>query len=273
MVFFVRTAPARLPPVPSLLVRPPGVVGPVRPTGGVVRDAKGLLVGSDGSLLAGFPPVEIALAEAAAIAILAPSRPFVVSGRDGVASTFREEGVTHAVLGFMPEDSDWPRRATFPAFVARLLETAGGSQARGMGFSRAGDAPRRPPAGEAGLRTEEGGKKTATSWPSSVFGPPSSFLPGAPVFRETATGRALAPGLPCMRSGLYVAGASAVAVNLVSEAESDNRPAPAPPDVVAVAAAPARGPKGVAATSFDAALALAALAFLAAEWLVSARRT
>jgi hypothetical protein len=37
------------------------------------------------------------------------------------------------------------------------------------------------PAGEAGSRTEDGGGKTATTQPSSVFDPPSSNLPGAPV--------------------------------------------------------------------------------------------
>ena len=128
--------------------------------------------------------------------------------------------------------------------MARALEEVcpGGEGAGGLRFARVGESPARLLAPDvAAVR-----------------------LPG---------GRDVPRGGRPLRSGLYRGDGALLAVNLVSEAESDNRPAAARALAEVGARPPAMGTDSVDGWGLAAALAAVAIALVAAEWVVSARRT
>lgn len=234
------------PPRPALLVAPGRGVGPLEILDDELRDQRGLLVATESarSPTRGFPLVEIACARARRVRILGAAEALVRSGGEILAAEIAGAGVPVFYLGFRPEDSDWPERASFPVFVARLLESFGprGGTGGRLEFARVGDVPaERLPPGAATLR-----------------------LPGGP---EVARGGRI------VEAGLYRGGDALLAANLVSEAESDNRPAPDAPPRAAGGRDEATAAETVAARGLGWAVAAAALALLAAEWLVSARRS
>ena len=272
LVIYSGAVPDDWPPAgPVVLVAPERSVGPVRLLGEEVRDVKAHFSRAAGAaagaseLVRGFPPVELRVRRAAKARILSARDPLLVSAGDGevLAAAVHDGGGEgsrrHVYLGFRPEDSDWPQRASFPVFVRRLLEsTASGEAKRGdFRFARVGEsaAGHLPP----GART--------VVLPGGTERPPEARL--------------VAAGLYSVRSakGPRGDGRGLLAVNLVSEAESDNRlagerttgtkePAASPP--AGKEALPARR---VTARDLAGAAAAIGLVLLAAEWLVTARRT
>ena len=124
-----------------------------------------------------------------------------------------EDGKARMYFAFLPSDSVWPKRPSWPVFIARILEAAG---EKGWGWLRPGA---RAPSG----------------------------LEGTP------------PGSPVLRCGLYDSAAGKVAVNLLDESESDNRPGPG----AASTAPPAGEGKELELSWVFAALALG---FILTDW-------
>ncbi len=244
------------PPAGAMLIAPGRSAGPVELAGDELRNVRAMFAGveRDDAVTRGFPPVELGVSSVARARIFTAHVPLVVSsgGAETLAAQFRDGGRPFVWLGFTPEDAGWNRRASFPVFVARALDFlggrdggrgAGGERSAGrLGFARVGESPRQ-------------------------YMPPETATARLPGGREvTREGR-------LMEAGLYRAGETPLAVNLVSERESDNRIAQvrtagerASADAKTAAAARVR--------ALDLAGALAALAcmLLAAEWIVSARR-
>jgi hypothetical protein len=143
-------------------------------------------------------------------------------------------------------------RASFPVFVARALanaRTAGKDETR-LGFAVVGDVP-------------------------------GALLPAGATQLIGPDGREASPSAVLDRVGVYAVTTtrgdgdrSALAVNLLSARESDNRPSPA------VASEAARGTSSgrstpsprVEASALASLLALVALVLCAGEWYLSARR-
>ena len=253
MLVYVGETPRRMPLIPALFVAPRGQVGPVRLLSDELRGVKGIYVETEepaegvadagASLVRGFPPVEVAVGRASRARIFGPHRPALVAGNEVLAATFTEAGVRYVYLGFRPEDSDWPSRASFPVFVARVLASVRAGPQGPLAFARTGDVP------------------------AAILGP------GVGELVNERTGRRVPGDLPVWESGLYRAGGRALAVNLLSERESDNRLAPwtgSPPDAAAVRDASARR---VTPHELAGLLSAVATALLAVEWLVSARRS
>ncbi len=249
-VVYSGEVPDQWPPErPSILIAPAKSVGPVRVLGDELRDVRGLFVNTEreGSLTRGFPPLTLGVRRAVRSRILSAHTPLITAGGETLAAQFSAGGMSHVYIGFRPEDSDdWPRRASFPVFIARALEsvrprgvpTFGGKGP--LGFARVGDS-------------------AARHLPPEVT---TVRLPG---------GGELPAGAALVESGLYRAGGGSLAVNLVSSRESDNRlgrAAPAGPQEGLAPAAARFSEKDLAG-----ALAALALALLATEWIVSARRS
>jgi len=247
LVYFAKVPPSWPPPLPAILVAPGESVGPIQVLDDELRDVRGIFVaGKDrGTPTRGFPPGGVAVKRAMRVRVLGSAEPLIESDGELLAAGIAGGGARVVYLGFRPEDSDWPRRASFPVFVARVME-AFGSRGDGKGrlrFARVGDSAARhlPP-----------GVKEAR-------------LPGgASVPRD---GRLL-------EAGLYRAGAAHLAVGLVSEVESDNRLAPiSPPSGAPMSSPPDTSRQGLSAWQLAGALVCLGLAMLAAEWLVSSRRS
>jgi len=245
LVYFGKVPPRWPPPLPAILVAPGESAGPIQVLDDELRDARGIFVGGEGRQFPtrGFPPGEIAVERATRVRVLGAVEPLMESEGELLAAGVSGGGARVVYLGFRPDDSDWPRRASFPVFVARVIE---GFRSRGdgkgrLGFARVGDsaAPHLPP----GV-TE------------------ARLAGGAAVPRD---GRLL-------EAGLYSAGGAHLAVGLLSDVESDNRFAPpSPPSETEAEFGLSR--RGVSAWDLAGALASAALVLLAAEWLVSSRRS
>ncbi|MHC5057376.1 MAG: hypothetical protein ACYTKD_22105 [Planctomycetota bacterium] len=248
LVYASEVPPSWPPPVPTILVAPEESVGPLEMLDDELRDVRAMFAGGEGRATPtrGFPPTVIAVGRARRVRILGAAEPLLESagesGGEVLAARVASGGAPVVYIGFRPEDSDWPERASFPVFVARVLEGLEPGKGEGgrLGFARVGDV-------------------AARHLPRGVR---EAFPPGrAEVLRS---GRLL-------EAGLYRAGGLPLAVNLVSETESDNRPAPEAP--VAATEAPRARRRATASWDLGGALAAAALALLAAEWLVSARRS
>ncbi len=236
------------PPLPALIVAPERSAGPFEILDDELRGVRGLFAGTEGreTPTRGFPPTEIAVRRSARVRILGGAETLLESGGEVLAARVAGEGGPHFYLGFRPDDSDWPERASFPVFVARVLGEFGsraGAEGRGrFDFARVGDAaaPLLPP------------------------GVAEARLPGGTDVPRS--GRLL-------EAGLYSVGGAPLAVGLVSEAESDNRLAdPSTPSATADATSASRA-RAVTSWDLAGALAAVALALLAAEWLVSSQRS
>jgi len=232
------------PALPVILVAPEKSAGPFAILDDEVRDVRGIFVGVDSPATPthGFPPGEIAVRRARRVRILGASETLVESGGEVLAARVRGDGAPVLYLGFRAEDSDWPKRASFPVFVARVLDGFGprGGGGGPLGFARVGEsAARHLPRGVQAVG-----------------------LPG---------GAAVPRGERLLEAGLYRAGGALLAVDLVSETESDNRPASGA--AAAARAAPDVGTEAVASWGLAGILAAAALGLLALEWFVSARRS
>jgi hypothetical protein len=243
---YVGRAPAKWPPaLPAIIVAPDHDAGPVTILDDELRDVTAFVVGTDREmgLTQGFPPVEFGVRRAKRARITTAHLPLVSAGGDLLAAQFSAAGRTCVYLGFRPEESEWPERESFPVFIA-LAIGAMRSRAEAKGrltFARVGDEPgEHLPPDVAAVR-----------------------LPG---------GREVPRGGRLLVSGLYLAGQTPLAVNLVSERESDNRVAPeetARPVGVEATALAGR----IDETDLAGVLAALGVALLAAEWLVSARRS
>ncbi len=244
LVYVSRAPPSWPPLLPTILVAPDESIGPLQILDDELRDVRGIFVGARdrATPTRGFPPGEIAVERSRRVRILGAAERLLESRGEILAALVSSEGAPVLYLGFRPEDSEWPQRASFPVFIARVLEGFGprGDGKGRLGFARVGDvAGRHLPRGEA-----------------------EALLPGGAGVPRSAR---------LLEAGLYRAGGLPLAVNLVSELESDNRVAPKAP--ASAGAAPGAGPKTVASWDLAGLLALSALGLLAAEWLVSARRS
>ena len=243
---YVETVPGRWPPsLPAILVAPARSAGPVEILGDELRGARAIFVGveREDGITRGFPPVELDVKRSRRARIFTEHTKLIASGGETLAARFEDGGRTFVYLGFRPEDAGWDRRSSFPVFVARTLEAVG-SRGRGsgpLGYCRVGESP-------------------ARHLPLEVA---TARLPGGREVHRDA--RLLEAGLYSYEPG------GALAVSLVSERESDNRLAPPGADR---AAEP--GPSGrsaISVTDLAGALAALACALVAAEWIVSARRS
>jgi len=242
---YLRELPAAWPPPAcALLVSPPRSLGPIEILGEELLGAKGVFAsGTDErSLVRGFPPVTVAVERSRRARIFAPHEVLLLAGGEVLAAALRGG---HVYLGFAPDESDWPDRASFPVFVARFLEEA----AR---HARAAEAAR-----WARLAYARVGET-----PGALLGP-------APPPLRTGSGRELPQGARPLAAGLYRARGDWLAVNLLSERESDNALAP---DGHSGAGRSAPRGRRTAQTGLGGALAAAALALFLAEWLASAHR-
>lgn len=244
---YTSTTPASWPPpLPALIVAPGGSVGPIEVLDDELRDVGGMFAGTDArtSPTRGFPPKEIAVRRSTRVRILGGAERLLESNGEILAARVAGGGGPHFYLGFRPDDSDWPERASFPVFVSRVFGELG-SRARGGGtldFARVGDVAARHLA--PGVM--------AARFPGGTDVPRSARL---------------------FEAGLYRAGDAPLAVGLVSETESDNRLAPPSAPSAEADTTPRPRPVSVTSWGFAGALAAVALALLAAEWLVSSRRS
>jgi len=245
LLYFGTVPPNWPPPLPAILVAPGESTGPIQVLDDELRDVRGIFAGGEGraSPTRGFPPGGIAVERATRVRMLGAAEPLMESEGELLAAGVSGGGARVVYMGFRPEDSDWPRRASFPVFVARVIEGFGsrGNRKGRLGFARVGDSA-------------------------------APHLPPGVTEARLAGGTAVPRDGRLLEAGLYRAGDAHLAVGLLSDVESDNRLAPPSPpsETEAESGLPRRG---VSAWDLAGALACAALALLAAEWLVSSRRS
>jgi hypothetical protein len=238
----------------SVVVNPPQSFGTVELLERELVDVAASFVSGapDGSPIAGFPAAATVRVERASrVRFFGAHEPLMVGGGEALVAILRDGPTPHVYVGFDPAASDWPVQSSFPVFVARVLEAAGGEGVVGgrLAFARVGGA-------------------AADVVPLNV-----TALAGPRGVESTPQARLELAGLYAMRTRADRDGSAPLAVNLVSERESDNTLAP--PE-----SAPAAGDGGGLAavrgrfesSGLSGALCAAALALCLAEWVLGARR-
>lgn len=241
MIVLSGGAPGRVPGrTPVLYLRPAASIGPLHIENFPVASPGPLAATPGAELTAGLDLSGVSPREVARVKVTGEFRPLASAGGMPVLGMWYARGSERYFMGVTPEETNWPADPTWPIIFARLAERHA-SRAGGRLVWR---------------RTCDEGPLAGAAPGKAVMGPRGEC----------------APGSGASEAGLYRAGDAVWAVNVLDEDASDNRPpareggpSGAGGGLVAGAGAPVERRLG-------AWLVVAAMALLAAEWLVTSRR-
>ncbi|MGH7903044.1 MAG: vWA domain-containing protein [Candidatus Dormibacteraceae bacterium] len=240
-------------PQPALVVAPPLGRGPV-PAGPAIDPGGVLPAAPDETLLRDVNLADVHV-QAAARVVVPPGWRTVVSAVNGPLLLIHEGSPAVAELTFDIHRSDLPLRAAFPILIQNLVARLLPGAFEGQVLSPGDSVP---------LVAEPGARRLEVTTPGGTTARLAPPFPAAP-FTDTS-----APGVYTVRQLLPGGGrTSSFVVDFQDPAQSRIQPGAAPP--VSEATPPARGGRRGTLEVWPW-LAAAALALLAAEWLVFLRR-